>query len=396
MKRIKQLLFVLILGLLISPFFTLVKAENQIDIHFFHSDYCEHCQDMEEFLQGLELEYDNINIIYYEVNDIDNYYLFKQVLTVFDADSLIPTVIIGGIYFVGFNDQVQIDIEKTIERYSDSDFVDIVDKIQSGEEILITDFDTLIRDTIKLPFIGVVEIKSMSLFLAAVVLGFVDGFNPCAMWVLIFLISMLVNMRNKKRMWAIGFTFLFTSAFVYFLIMISWLGIAVSIVQVNWLRSLIGLIAIGFGGYNIYKYQKNKRAETGCDVTTTKQRSKLMERIRNIVKKRNLILALLGVVALAITVNLIELACSAGLPLLFTQILAYNELTTGAYFFYIGVYILLFLIDDLVIFTIAMITMKVTGISNKYSNYSTIIGGIIMLIIGFLLIFFPSIIMFNF
>ncbi|MCK4552508.1 MAG: hypothetical protein KAU02_06290, partial [Tenericutes bacterium] len=308
MKRIKQLLFVLILGLLISPFFTLVKAENQIDIHFFHSDYCEHCQDMEEFLQGLELEYDNINIIYYEVNDIDNYYLFKQVLTVFDADSLIPTVIIGGIYFVGFNDQVQIDIEKTIERYSDSDFVDIVDKIQSGEEILITDFDTLIRDTIKLPFIGVVEIKSMSLFLAAVVLGFVDGFNPCAMWVLIFLISMLVNMRNKKRMWAIGFTFLFTSAFVYFLIMISWLGIAVSIVQVNWLRSLIGLIAIGFGGYNIYKYQKNKRAETGCDVTTTKQRSKLMERIRNIVKKRNLILALLGVVALAITVNLIELA----------------------------------------------------------------------------------------
>ncbi|MCK5731778.1 MAG: hypothetical protein KAH13_02055, partial [Tenericutes bacterium] len=219
MKRIKQLLFIMILGLLISPFFTLVKAENQIDIHFFHSDYCSHCQDMDEYLQDLELEYDNINVIYYEVNNVDNYYLFQQVLDVFDSESLIPTVIIGGLYFVGFNDQVQIDIEKTIQRYTDDDFVDIVDKLENGEEILITDFDTLTRDTINLPFIGEVEIESMSLFLAAIVLGFVDGFNPCAMWVLIFLISMLVNMKNKKRMWAIGFTFLFTSAFVYFLIM---------------------------------------------------------------------------------------------------------------------------------------------------------------------------------
>lgn len=315
MKRIKQLLFIVILGLLVSPFFTLVKAENQIDIHFFHSDYCGHCQDMDEYFQDLELEYDNINIIYYEVNETDNYYLFQQVIDVFDGESKIPTVIIGGIYFVGFNDQIVIDIEDTIVRYSNSDYVDIVDKIINGEEILITDFDLLERDTVNLPFIGEVEIESMSLFLAAVVLGFVDGFNPCAMWVLIFLITMLVNMKNKKRMWAIGFTFLFTSAFVYFLIMVSWLGIAVSLVQVNWLRSLIGLVAIGFGGYNIYKFNKNRKSEVGCDVTTTKQRSKLMERIKSIVKNRSLLLALLGVIALAITVNVIELACSAGLPL---------------------------------------------------------------------------------
>ena len=121
-----------------------------------------------------------------------------------------------------------------------------------------------------------------------------------------------------------------------------------------------------------------------------------MERIKIIVKKQNLVIALLGVITLAITINLLELACSAGLPLLFTQILAYNDLSTGTYFFYIGVYILLFLIDDIIVFTVAMITMKVTGISNKYANYSTVIGGVIMLIIGFLLIFFPNIIMFNF
>lgn len=396
MKKAKQILLILILGLLISPFFTSVKADNIVNIHFFHSIYCGHCDDMEAYLDELELEYDNINVISYVVEEIDNYNLFLEVIDVFDQDAKVPTVIIGGINFLGFNQQNQEDIEKTIIRYSNNDYVDIVDKIINGEEILITDFDTLERDTITLPIIGEVKIENLSLSIAAVVLGFVDGFNPCAMWVLIFLISMLINMKNKKRMWIIGITFLVTSALVYFLIMVSWLQIAISITGITWLRIIIGLVAIGFGSYNLEKYFKNRNKEVGCEVTDQKQKNKIIERIKGIVKKQNLLIALLGVVALAVTVNMIELACSAGLPLLFTQILAYNDLATGTYFLYIGIYILFFLIDDLVIFAIAMITMQVTGISNKYSNLSTIIGGIIMFLIGFLLIFFPNIVMFNF
>ena len=396
MKGIKRIILILILGLLIHPIFPNVKAENQINIYFFHSQYCGHCQDMDAFFDGLVTDYDNINIIYYEISDAYNSYLFQEVVEIFDMKSYVPTVIIGGIGFTGFSEQITIDIENTIIRYSENDFVDIVEKIINDEEVLITDFDSLERTTITLPIIGEVEIQSMSLLLSAIVLGFVDGFNPCAMWVLIFLITMLINMKNKKRMWIIGVTFLLTSAFVYFLIMVSWLQVAITLVAVNWLRSLIGLIAIIFGGYNLNKYLKTRKLEPGCEVTNDKQRSKIMERVKNIVKKQNLFLALIGVITLAVTVNLIELACSAGLPLLFTQILAYNELSTGAYFFYIGVYILLFLIDDLVIFTIAMVSMRVTGISNKYSKISTLIGGIIMLLIGILLIFFPNIIMFNF
>lgn len=99
---------------------------------------------------------------------------------------------------------------------------------------------------------------------------------------------------------------------------------------------------------------------------------------------------------LAFIVNLIELACSAGLPLLFTQILAINDLSKFMYALNIGIYIFFFLIDDLIIFIIAMITFKVTGISTKYTKYSHLIGGIIMLLISILMIFKPEWLMFNF
>ena len=104
---------------------------------------------------------------------------------------------------------------------------------------------------------------------------------------------------------------------------------------------------------------------------------------------------MIGIITLAVSVNLIELACSAGLPLLFTQILSFNNLSSFEYGLYIGLYILFFMIDDLIIFFIAMFTMKVTGLSNKYTKWSHLIGGLIMLLIGILLLVKPGILMFN-
>ncbi len=121
-----------------------------------------------------------------------------------------------------------------------------------------------------------------------------------------------------------------------------------------------------------------------------------MERIKNIVKEKNFILAILGVIVLAITINVIELACSAGLPVMFTQILAMNKVSKSLYVIYLLLYILFFMIDDIVIFAIAMKTFKIKAISNKYTKYSHLVGGIIMLIIGILMIVAPKILMFNF
>jgi len=138
-----------------------------------------------------------------------------------------------------------------------------------------------------------------------------------------------------------------------------------------------------------------KNEKVGCTVTNKEQRKKTMEKIKKFTSEKSFILAILGVITLAISVNFVELACSAGLPLIFTQILALNDLSTIQYSFYIFLYILFYLLDDLVIFFIAMTTLKITGITNKYNKYSHLIGGILMIIIGLLMIFRPDILMFN-
>ena len=239
------------------------------------------------------------------------------------------------------------------------------------------------------------NINKMPIPLIATVIGFIDGFNPCAMWVLIFLITMLMNMKNKKRMWALGITFLVTSAFVYLLIMFAWLTIIGSLTTIKWFRLTIALIALIGGLVNLNSFRKSLKKQDGCEVVDEKKRKKIITRIKKIVTEKSFILALIGVMALAISVNVIELACSAGLPMAFTQILAINELSTFEYIINILIYILFFLIDDIVVFVIAMITLDVTGISTKYTKYSHLVGGIIMVIIAILMAFKPEWLMFN-
>ena len=231
----------------------------------------------------------------------------------------------------------------------------------------------------------------------AMVIGFVDGFNPCAMWVLIFLISMLLGMKDKKKMWILGLTFLIFSGLVYLLFMLAWLNIAVSLSSIRWIQLIISAVALIGAFVNLRSYFKSViKKDEGCEVVDNKKRKKLMERIKKYTSEKSLLLAMLGVMALAFSVNLIELACSAGLPLIFTQVLALNNLNALQYGIYIFIYLLFFLIDDIVVFVIAMKTFELTGISTKYTKYSHLIGGLIMLIIGLLMIFKPSWLMFNF
>jgi len=395
--RKHKFLTVLILSLLTILSVVSIKGLNQVNIYFFHDPLCLHCQDEELFLDELVLEYDNVTVIVIDVTENEeNQDLFNQVKSVFsEEEALTPYTVIGGVSLRGFNTQTEEDIRNLIIRYSSNEFVDITQKVINNQEVLITDFDSLDRSSVNIPIIGEVDIEDFSLLLGAIVIGFVDGFNPCAMWVLVLLITLLLNAKNKKRMWYLGVIFLVTSAAVYFLIMMSYLTIAVELSAIRWFRYLIGSFAVVFGLYNLNKYRKSIVQDDGCEVVTDKKRSKIIERIKKIIKEDNLVLAIIGIIALALTVNLIELACSAGLPLLYTSILSFHDLSSASYIGYVLVYVFFFLLDDLIIFSIALLTLKITGISNRYTKYSHLIGGAIMVVIGILLIFFPNLIMFN-
>lgn len=393
MKKIVRLFFVFILCCL---FITNVNAKEKVNLYFFRGEGCPHCAEEERYLKKIK-DNPNVNIIEYEVwYNSENEQFMNKVKEAMGIDKTgVPLTIIGNTYFMGYSHTTDKVISRAIDYYSNNDdYIDQVANIRNGtfdKKSLVDNFiktESAGNDKyiVNLPILGEVNMKNVSLVTSAVVIGLIDGFNPCAMWVLLFLISFLIGMKNKKRMWSLGLTFLITSALVYMVIMFSWLNIVVRVSTSTFIRYIIGAFAILGGIFNLWSYLKTYK-NSGCVVVDDKKRKKIFSKIRKFTSEKSFIFALIGVIALAISVNLVELACSAGLPIIFTQLLALNKVDGLLGLFYTFLYTFFFLLDDLIVFFVAMVTMNASGISTKYNKYSHLVGGLIMLIIGLLLIF---------
>ncbi len=385
------LLFLILLFIPIS-----VKATEKVNLYLFYSTSCSHCASEEKFLTQLEKKYDYLTVYKYEVSSSSSIEVLEKAFDELDfKTSSVPITIIGSQYFIGYSTTTGYQMEDMIKYYSSFAHKDPLGEVLGivpafvGEENPNEKTD----DKMTLPLIGEIDPKLVSLPLVALVLGLVDGFNPCAMWVLIFLITILIGMNDRKKMWILGLVFLVTSAVVYLFFMLAWLNIALRAIEIRWLQILIATIAMIAGVINLKSYYKEK---DGCKVVDSSKRKKIIEKINKFTSQKKIIFAVFGIMALAFTVNLIELACSAGLPLLFTQILALNDLTKIEYAINIGVYILFFLLDDLIVFTVAMFTLKISKLSTKYSKYSHLIGASIMILVAVLMVFKPEWLMFNF
>lgn len=424
MKKILKFLIVFAVFLLLP---VSAKADEKvINIHLFYGNGCPHCAAEEEFLSDYLKDRTDVKLYKYEIwYDSHNQELLSKVQKEMGTTNKngVPFTVIGKKTIVGYADGVTDEqIKDAINYYLNNDYRDYageitgkVKKAEVKEDITKDESKTEDKkenkiekaddtkdsdqtdENVTVPVLGKINAKKVSLPILAVVLGFVDGFNPCAMWILIFLITMLFNMKDRKKMWILGLTFILTSGIVYLMFMLAWLNLATFISKIAFIRLLIAVIALVVGLINVYKYIDSlKKKDEGCDVVDKKDRKKIMEKIISITHEKKFIIALLGIMVLAASVNIIELMCSIGIPLLFTQILAMNNLSTFSYMMYMFIYIFFFLIDDIVIFVISMVTLKVTGLSTKYTKYSHLIGGIIMLIIGLLLIIKPELLMFNF
>lgn len=408
MKRSLKILFLVICLFSFCNVVNAVSEKNLVNIYLFHSYTCKHCKEEIKLLDELEKEYDNIKVYKYEVNENENGELLKNISEIMGSKVTgTPYTIIGNKVFSGYDyENSKGRFKGAIEYYSKYGYEDKVGEYISSiplpsYEVKDTDPDVdeyisnYISYKVKLPLIGEVKLKNLTLPLVTVVIGLADGFNPCAMWVLLFLISMLIGMKDKKRMWILGSTFLLISALIYLIFMMSWLNLANLLISVVWVRVIIAVVSLVGGFINLRGYIKHRKV-SGCDVVDDKKRNRIITRIKKFTTEKNFWLAILGVIVLAISVNVVELACSAGLPVMFIEILSLNNLTAIEEIIYIVLYMLFFLLDDFVVFVIAMTTLSLTGVSSKYGNLSKLIGGILMLFIGLLLMFKPEWIMFNF
>ena len=415
--------FFIILSLSIFIFFgsfSVSLASDKVDAYLFYGRGCPHCAKEIKFFESIKDKYPDLSIIGYEVYySQENSLLMQKVANYLGAEGGgVPFLVIGDKYFIGFSeDSSPVEIESRINEclvgqcsnkvggilgFKNKEASTLIQEesihteISKEGVILDKEINTELKETekiIKLPFLGNTDIHKLSLPVLAVLMGLLDGFNPCAMWTLLFLISLLLGMNNRKRMWTLGVAFIIASASVYFIFMSAWLNLVLFLGLIIWVRLAIALLALLGGSYGIREFFINKT--NSCKVTGNEKRQKVFENLKNIVKQNNIWIALGGIILLAFLVNLVELICSAGLPAVFTQVLAMNNLSTWGYYSHILLYIFFFMIDDLFVFFIAMITLKMTGITTKYAKYSHLVGGILMFIIGILLIFKPEWLMFG-
>lgn len=402
------ILFFISLASLVTTNLTIHAQENDVTIYLFHSETCPHCREEIAFLNNYVNEVDNVSVEMFEVSEPGSVEILQNVARELNLQvGGVPITVIGQEHIIGFGDEATTgnQIRDIVEQYQTGDYVDVVGQFigtseknpeennKSNSSSSLKQNGRSIPDSISVPFIGELEIKDFSLPVLTFVIALLDGFNPCAMWTLIFLITMLLGMKDRTRMWILGVTFIVVSAGIYFLFMSAWLNFFLFLGFVTWIRVLIGVFAIGIGVYYLRDYMVNKEAV--CHVAGNEKRKKVFDKIKEIVHEKSFLIALGGIALLAIAVNLVEAICSAGLPAIYTQVLALSELPVWQYYLYLLFYILIFMLDDLVVFGIAMVTLQSVGMDTKYARYSHLIGGIVMLILGLLLVFKPEILMFG-
>lgn len=379
------------------------QAPERVAAYLFWGIGCPHCEREIAFLKGLEAAEPRLRVHALEVTrDAANRKAFAAVVEQFAvADPAVPLTVIGDFSLVGYatDETSGAELRRRIEACLASGCPDRVGPVLLGLAAADAGRATaspprqVLPKEVSVPFIGPVALTNLSLPALTVLLGALDGFNPCAMWVLVFLIGLLVGMQDRFRMWTLGTAFIAGSALVYFLFMAAWLNFLLFMGAVVWVRAAVALVALGGGFYYLREYFRNPAGV--CPVTAPQSRQRVFQGLRKLATESRFWLAFAGILALAFAVNLVELLCSAGIPAVYTQVLALSRLPPWQYYAYLVLYIVVFMLDDLIVFVVAMKTLQVAGVTADYSRFSHLAGGVVLLAIGALLLLRPEWLMFG-
>jgi len=374
-------------------------VDSPVYVYVFWTEGCPHCLHEKEFLAALKRRDQAIQVVTLEVSGSrENRELFQKVGKLLQADvSGVPFTVIGNQYFIGWQDEWTTGraLETAISEARSRGAPDLVAGLLAapGPSLPGGADKPAVPETLTLPVLGQVNLKYLSLGAITVIIGALDGFNPCAMWVLIFLINLLLGMEDRRRMWILGSAFIIASGMVYFLFMTAWLNLLVFLGFIFWVRIIIGMVALFAGGYNLKEYWTD--VSGACTLSHGTRRQRTMDRLKAVISLQNFWLALGGIVLLSFLVNLVELVCSAGFPVIYLQILSLTPMPFWQYYLYLLLYIVIFMLDDIIVFVVAMVTLQLMGMTTRYKRISNLIGGVLMLLIGLLLIFKPGWLMFG-
>lgn len=370
------------------------RGHERVIIYFFEGKGCPFCEKEKVYLKELKNKYKNLEIKEYEVwHNRENAMLMARILQSYGLQPQgVPVTFVGDKVFVGFSDETKGDLKKAIERCFSVKCPDPYERIKDPSNIKPQDemkgSTNEELTNIRLPLVGNIDTKSMSLPILTVTIAGLDSFNPCAFFVLFALLGLLAHAGSRKRVLMIGGTFVFFSGFIYFIFMAAWLNLFIFMGNVGGITTLAGIVSVLISLINIKDFFAFKK---GISLTIPESaKPNLFDKMRRLMRSTSSISILLGTVVLAITANSYELLCTAGFPLVYTRILTLNGLSTSTYYSYLVLYNLVYVIPLLTIVVAFTFTLGKKKLSEREGRLLKLLTGIMMFELGSLLLLKPE------
>lgn len=412
-NHLKYLMFISIALILVLTFIPFTEANTEANndinesttIYFFWGTGCPFCEEQKLFLQELEEQYEG-RLELKSFNARLNKELLLEIGSSYDMEpSGVPTTFIGEKYWVGFTPYIRNQIETYVEKCVDYGCDSLYEIETHEKEITDTDY-THIEDIeyendleeetedeiIQIPLFGEINLSEQPLFPITLMISFIDGFNPCSLWVLTFLLGIVIYSGSRKKTTIIGLTYLIVTATVYGLFIVGLINVFAYIGFVDWIRLIVVLFALTFAAISIKDFFFYKKGGISLEIPD-KFKPNILKDMRKIIDpKQSTASMIFATIMMALGITLVELPCTAGFPVLWTGILAAQGISMySAYFaFLLITYVLVYLSVELVIFFGAVFTLKKTKFEEKHGRLLKLIGGAIMLALGLTFAFKPE------
>ncbi len=339
------------------------------DLVVYVRDGCPHCADAKQFLAQLARERPQLRV---SLRAVDQDAAARDELIALSRSAGVwppgvPTFALDGRLLVGFGDPAE-----------------------SGPALLawIDQSAPAPPDQVESHLFGTLSASKLGLPLFTLALGLLDGFNPCAMWVLLFLLSLLVRLQDRRRMALVAGTFVVVSGAVYYAFMAAWLNVFLAVGLSNPVRWGLAGLALLVGAVSVKDFMAWGHGFSFSIPDSAKPG--IYARTRAVLSARALPGSLLAVAMLALVVNFVELLCTAGLPALYTAVLAQQGVGTAAHYAYLGLYILGYLADDTLMVTLAVLALGRRKLTEDTGRWLKLLSGLVMLALGLVLLLRPD------
>jgi cytochrome c biogenesis protein CcdA/glutaredoxin len=355
------------------------------------SETCPHCRAQKPFLEALDREHPGLEILQMEIMTAREHRPLLQAMAAAHdiRPGTVPMIFLGGRVWTGDSDQIRAEVSAKVRECLQRGCPDSRELVEARREEATGGVFSEADAIIDLPLLGKVNLSVQPLLLSTSLIAFVDGFNPCSIWVLTMLLMLVLHSGSRRRVMLVGLTFLFTTAAVYGMFIAGVFSVLAFAAYLPWIYWIVALFALTFGLVNVKDYFWFKR---GFSFTIDdKHKPGIFKGFRELMMNGRSPLALMGAtVMMAAGIALIELPCTAGFPVIWSGLVRAHDVSWLEFLLLLSVYLLIYLLIELVIFTIAVVKLRIDRFQEFHGRILKLVGGVIMVALAIVLIAAPE------